>query len=120
VKAFLAIIAASLLASTSFASDYEEYVERGGYQVVVPVLSITLGKKAAAQSQGADFKRKYCELAQRGHGMPIGINKQLYAEAKAALGASKTRQMFLPVARANNAVRCYCTEGSARRKLKCG
>jgi hypothetical protein len=109
-----------LLATSVWASDYEEFVEREGYAILVPVLKITLGSQAVAQSEDAEFKRKYCELVRRGHGVPIVIDRTLREEAIEALGRKKTNQLLLPVARANNAVRCFCYEGAAKARLKCG
>lgn len=122
MKRILAALAAIVLAQVAWANDYEEFVAKQGYEFIIPVFRITLGQEAAAQTKDGDFSKAYCELVRKGHGMPIVIDSRLREEANRALGVAKTRQLLLPVARANNAVRCFCysAEAKARAGLKCG
>ena len=95
---------------------------------ILPLLCLPL--EAEAQSEAAnlekaskatqlEFRRQWCSLA-RAAGLPVRIDPNALAEARKEVGEVRTRQLFLPVARTNNAYWCFCTEGEARLKYKCG
>lgn len=65
------------------------------------------------------FKQSYCELATKGHGLPIRLDPKLKAEAVEKLGKEKAAGLLRPVARTNNAIRCFCAPEALRAKMRC-
>lgn len=95
---------------------------------VLPLLCLPL--ETQAQSEAADlekaskatqqeFRKQWCSLA-RAAGLPIRISPTALSEARKEVGEARIRQLFLPVARTNNAYWCFCLDGEARAKYKCG
>lgn len=74
---------------------------------------------AATPIREEEFRAAYCELAKKGHGLPIWLDPAMKAKAVEKLGREDTAKLLRPVARTNNAVRCFCASGVDRVKLKC-
>lgn len=74
---------------------------------------------AAREMSATEFQRSYCELARKGHGLPIYLDPGMKKKLVETWGKQEAAKFLRPVARTNNAVRCFCAEPAQRAKMRC-
>lgn len=73
----------------------------------------------AAEMGAAEFQRSYCELARKGHGLPIYLDPVMKKKLVDTWGKQEAAKFLRPVARTNNAVRCFCASPEQKAKMRC-
>lgn len=86
-----------------------------------PILPLAQASPAGpvVAAGSAEFQRSYCELAKRGHGLPIYLDPAMKQRLVQTWGKEDAAKFLRPVARTNNAVRCFCATPEQKLKLRC-